>query len=80
MGASNNDNNTSLMHHCYYPMHTVSSGILQGDSPLRFALPLLTIQIALVLLATRTIAFVFKPIKQPRVLAEIIVILNNKFY
>ena len=64
---------SSLVKHCYKAMPAVSSGILQGDISLNFALPLLTLQIALVLLVTRTMAALFKPMKQPRVLAEIIV-------
>ncbi|MCO5601480.1 hypothetical protein L7F22_055601 [Adiantum nelumboides] len=57
---------------CYSPMPAVSNGILQGDLPFNYALPLLTLQIAVVLLITRTTAALFKPIKQPQVLAEII--------
>ncbi|KAI5054970.1 hypothetical protein GOP47_0030115 [Adiantum capillus-veneris] len=57
---------------CYPPMPAVSNGILQGDLPVNFALPLLTLQIAIVLLVTRTTAALFKPIKQPQVLAEIV--------
>eukprot|EP00250_Pteridium_aquilinum_P001750 c11966_g2_i1 orf=3-962(-) len=82
-------NNSSTPHRqCYPPMPAVSNGILQGDIPFNFALPLLTMQIAVVLLVTRSVAALFKPIKQPRVLAEIIggVLLGptalgrNKFY
>eukprot|EP00250_Pteridium_aquilinum_P003219 c13536_g1_i1 orf=65-2662(+) len=57
---------------CFPLMEAVSNGVLQGDVPLHFALPLLIIQIALVLFVTRSMAYLFKHIKQPRVLAEII--------
>ncbi|KAK7396503.1 hypothetical protein VNO78_17554 [Psophocarpus tetragonolobus] len=52
---------------------TSSEGAWQGDNPLSHALPLLIIQIILVLLVSRTLAFVLKPLRQPKVVAEIIV-------
>eukprot|EP00250_Pteridium_aquilinum_P017657 c23721_g2_i1 orf=191-2626(-) len=57
---------------CFPVREAVSNGVLQGDNPVKFALPLLIIQITIVLLVTRTMAWVFKPFRQPRVLAEII--------
>ncbi|KAG0622551.1 hypothetical protein M758_3G106100 [Ceratodon purpureus] len=53
-------------------MAATSNGVWQGDVPIHFALPLLIIQIVLVLCITRALAFVLKPLKQPRVIAEII--------
>ena len=61
---------------CYPIREAVSNGVLQGNNPINFALPLLIIQIAVVLLVTRTVALLFKPLRQPRVLAEIIVCRN----
>lgn len=57
---------------CFPFVEAVSNGALQGDNPIKFALPLLIIQIAVVLLVTRAMAMLFKPFRQPRVLAEII--------
>ncbi|KAI5067490.1 hypothetical protein GOP47_0018018 [Adiantum capillus-veneris] len=57
---------------CFPVREAVSNGVLQGDNPLKFALPLLIIQTTVVLLVTRTMAWLFKPFRQPRVLAEII--------
>ena len=37
-----------------------------------FAFPLLIVQICIVLIVTRTLAFLLKPLRQPRVIAEII--------
>lgn len=54
-------------------MSATSNGVWQGDVPVHFALPLLIVQIVLVLAITRALAFVLKPLKQPRVVAEIIV-------
>lgn len=57
---------------CVKLMKTSSNGVWQGDNPTEFAFPLLIIQICLVLLVTRTLAFLLKPLRQPRVIAEII--------
>ncbi|MCO5567862.1 hypothetical protein L7F22_021558 [Adiantum nelumboides] len=57
---------------CYVLPEVVSNGLLQGDIPTHFALPLLIIQITLVLALTRILAVLFKPLHQPRVLAEVI--------
>ncbi|XP_068651988.1 cation/H(+) antiporter 18-like [Aristolochia californica] len=59
-------------HACPTPMKPTSNGVFQGDNPLDFALPLAILQILLVLIVTRGIAFLFKPLRQPRVIAEII--------
>lgn len=57
---------------CVKLMKTTSNGAWQGDNPMDFAFPLLTVQICIVLLVTRTLAFLLKPLRQPRVIAEII--------
>ncbi|KAH7667810.1 Cation/H+ exchanger domain-containing protein [Dioscorea alata] len=49
-----------------------SSGVWQGDNPLNFAFPLLIIQTILVLLLSRSLALLFKPLRQPKVIAEIV--------
>ncbi|XP_039781171.1 cation/H(+) antiporter 19-like [Panicum virgatum] len=53
-------------------MKATSEGAWQGDSPLHFALPLITLQVCLVLVLTRGLAVVLRPLRQPRVIAEII--------
>jgi len=58
---------------CVKLMKTTSNGVWQGDNPMNFALPLLIVQICIVLFVTRTLAFLLKPLRQPRVIAEIIV-------
>ncbi|KAH6783366.1 cation/H+ exchanger 18 [Perilla frutescens var. hirtella] len=57
---------------CPAPMKATSNGVFQGDDPLHFALPLLIIQICLVLVLTRGLACLLRPLRQPRVIAEII--------
>ena len=58
---------------CRAPAKATSNGVFQGDNPIDFALPLLMVQICLVLVVTRTLAFLLKPLRQPRVIAEIAV-------
>lgn len=50
-----------------------SNGVFQGDNPLDFALPLAILQICLVIVVTRGLAFLLRSLRQPRVIAEIIV-------
>ncbi|KAM3231318.1 hypothetical protein ACQJBY_061469 [Aegilops geniculata] len=56
----------------YRPLKATSEGVWQGDNPLHFSLPLLIVQICLVLAVTRGLAFALRPLRQPRVIAEII--------
>ncbi|KAL5551896.1 hypothetical protein UlMin_002072 [Ulmus minor] len=53
-------------------MKATSNGVFQGDNPLDYALPLAILQICLVVLLTRILAFLLRPLRQPRVIAEII--------
>ncbi|EYU40046.1 hypothetical protein ABFS82_05G107800 [Erythranthe guttata] len=57
---------------CPPPMKAASNGVFQGDNPLHFALPLLIVQICLVVVLTRVLAYILRPLRQPRVIAEII--------
>lgn len=58
-------------------MKATSNGVFQGESPLNFALPLVILQICLVVTVTRSLAFLLRPMRQPRVVAEIIVSLQS---
>ncbi|PWA90550.1 cation/H+ exchanger 16 [Artemisia annua] len=53
-------------------MKATSHGVFQGDNPLHFALPLVILQMCLVLILTRALAYLLKPLRQPRVVAEIV--------
>ncbi|CAH2048296.1 unnamed protein product [Thlaspi arvense] len=53
-------------------MKATSNGVFEGESPLDFALPLVILQICLVVAVTRSLAFLLRPMRQPRVVAEII--------
>ncbi|XP_011022576.1 PREDICTED: cation/H(+) antiporter 18-like [Populus euphratica] len=57
---------------CPEPMKATSNGVFQGDNPLDYALPLAIVQICLVVLLTRILAFLLRPLRQPRVIAEIV--------
>ena len=58
---------------CPHPMKATSNGVFQGDNPLDYALPLAIVQIVLVIILTRLLALLLKPLRQPRVIAEIVV-------
>ncbi|WJX60256.1 Cation/H(+) antiporter 18 [Trifolium repens] len=64
--------NTTSGNVCPPPMKPASNGVFQGDHPLDYALPLAILQICLVLVVTRGLAYLLKPLRQPRVIAEIV--------
>ncbi|KAL6624807.1 hypothetical protein ACP70R_032128 [Stipagrostis hirtigluma subsp. patula] len=51
---------------------TSSNGVWQGDDPLHFAFPLLILQALLILVLSRVLAFLLRPLRQPKVIAEIV--------
>ncbi|WVZ95871.1 hypothetical protein U9M48_041580 [Paspalum notatum var. saurae] len=51
---------------------TSSNGVWQGDDPLHFAFPLLILQTLLILALSRLLAFLLRPLRQPKVIAEIV--------
>ncbi|EXC31016.1 Cation/H(+) antiporter 20 [Morus notabilis] len=53
-------------------IETSSDGAWQGDNPFHFAFPLLILQTILVLFISRFLAFLLKPLRQPKVIAEIL--------
>ncbi|XP_068306714.1 cation/H(+) antiporter 18-like [Pyrus communis] len=64
--------NTTVANACPAPMQATSNGVFQGDNPLDFALPLAILQICLVVALTRILAYLLRPLRQPRVIAEIV--------
>ncbi|GAU29459.1 hypothetical protein TSUD_227240 [Trifolium subterraneum] len=58
--------NTTSGNGCSAPMQSTSNGVFQGDNPLEYALPLAILQICLVLVVTRGLAYLLKPLRQPR--------------
>ncbi|XVF51387.1 hypothetical protein PTKIN_Ptkin04bG0181100 [Pterospermum kingtungense] len=63
---------TASASHCPSPMKATSNGVFQGDNPLDYALPLAILQVCLVVALTRILAFLLKPLRLPRVIAEIV--------
>ncbi|XP_010436112.1 PREDICTED: cation/H(+) antiporter 18-like [Camelina sativa] len=57
---------------CPAPMKATSNGVFQGDNPIDFALPLAILQIVIVIVLTRLLAYLLRPLRQPRVIAEVI--------
>lgn len=58
-------------------IQTSSDGAWQGDNPLDYAFPLLIVQTTLVLAVSRSLAFILKPLRQPKVIAEIVVSIRS---
>lgn len=58
---------------CYAPTMITTNGIWQGDNPLDYSLPLFILQLMMVVVLTRILVFILKPLKQPRVISEITV-------
>eukprot|EP00897_Mesotaenium_endlicherianum_P010605 jgi/Mesen1/9573/ME000065S08997 len=54
------------------PWKTTSNGAWSGDVPVHFSLPLLIVQLCLVLVISRVAALILRPLRQPRVIGEII--------
>lgn len=54
-------------------IRTSSNGVWQGDNPLDYAFPLLILQSTLILAVSRFLTLLFKPLRQPRVIAEMLV-------
>ncbi|KAK6942942.1 Cation/H+ exchanger, partial [Dillenia turbinata] len=53
-------------------IQTSSNGVWQGDNPLDYAFPLLIVQTVIVIALSRFLAFLLKPLRQPKVIAEIV--------
>ncbi|KAL9241447.1 hypothetical protein vseg_015560 [Gypsophila vaccaria] len=57
---------------CYAPTMITTNGVWQGDNPLDYSLPLFILQLTLVVITTRVLVFILKPLRQPNVIAEIL--------
>ncbi|MFQ6647529.1 hypothetical protein Gotur_021794 [Gossypium turneri] len=57
---------------CYSPTMITTNGVWQGDNPLDYSLPLFILQLTLVVVTTRLLVFILKPLRQPRVVSEIL--------
>jgi hypothetical protein len=66
------NNNTGVV--CYSPMLVSTNGIWKGINPLDYSLPLFILQMTIIVVMTRILVVLLKPFRQPRVIAEIMVI------
>ncbi|XP_077242105.1 cation/H(+) antiporter 15-like [Tasmannia lanceolata] len=57
---------------CYSSTMITTDGIWDGDDPLQYSLPLFILQLTLIVVTTRILVFILKPLRQPRVIAEIL--------
>nr|GMD98242.1 cation/H(+) antiporter 15 [Ipomoea batatas] len=55
---------------CYAPTMITTHGIWQGDNPLDYSLPLFILQLTIIVVTTRILVFILKPLRQPRVISE----------
>lgn len=67
------DNTTEPITYCYRPDNIVGGGVWQSKPFYSFSLPVLLWQMVLVVAISRGLAFLLKPLRQPRVIAEILV-------
>jgi len=65
---------------CYAATMITSEGVWNKQNPLNYSLPLFLLQLVLVLVVTRLFVYVLKPIRQPRVISELMVSPFNIFY
>ncbi|KAL6580226.1 Cation/H(+) antiporter 15 [Orobanche minor] len=68
--GTNNKTDQTIV--CYAPTMITTNGIWQGDNPLDYSLPLFILQLTLVVVTTRILVFALKPLRQPRVISEIL--------
>lgn len=54
-----------------HPPHTF--GIFYGENPLQFSFPLVLLEISTIIAISRLIRYILKPLRQPRVISEILV-------
>lgn len=58
---------------CYKPTMITTTGIWEGEDPLKFSLPLFVLQLTVIVVTSRLLTFLLRPLRQPRIVAEIIV-------
>ncbi|KAF8413591.1 hypothetical protein HHK36_001583 [Tetracentron sinense] len=57
---------------CYEPTVISTAGIWQGTSPLQYSSILFVVQVTLIVVITRSLVFLLKPLRQPRIVFEIL--------
>ncbi|KAF6137657.1 hypothetical protein GIB67_001511 [Kingdonia uniflora] len=57
---------------CFASSMISTNGVWQGDDPFEYSLPLFILQLMLIVLITRILIFLLKPLRQPKVISEIL--------
>ncbi|KAE8697404.1 Cation/H(+) antiporter 15 [Hibiscus syriacus] len=57
---------------CYGPKTLNTNGAWIGDSPLDYSIPIIILQMMIVVATTRLIVFILRPLRQPRVVSEVL--------
>lgn len=50
-----------------------SFGVFYGENPLKFSFPLILLEVSFVIVITHVVRFILKPLRQPKVISQIIV-------
>lgn len=58
---------------CFNPRSTTAGGVWQGETLFDYSFPRFILQLLLIVLLTRVVALLLRPLHQPRYLANIIV-------
>ncbi|KAK9134623.1 hypothetical protein Syun_013953 [Stephania yunnanensis] len=58
---------------CYAPAMLTTTGVWQGNDPLDYTVPTFILHLALAISINRILIFLMKPLRQPRVIADILV-------
>ncbi|KAF6141827.1 hypothetical protein GIB67_001953 [Kingdonia uniflora] len=57
---------------CFASSMISTNGVWQGDDPFEYSLPLFILQLMLIVVITRILIFLLKPLRQPKVISEIL--------
>ncbi|KAL6013181.1 Cation/H(+) antiporter 15 [Asimina triloba] len=57
---------------CYTPSMMLSNGVWSGESPMAFTIPVFVVQLTIIIVTSRILVFVLRPLRQPRVVSEIL--------
>ncbi|KAF6156306.1 hypothetical protein GIB67_009603 [Kingdonia uniflora] len=57
---------------CFASSMKSTNGVWQGDDPFEYSLPLFILQLMLIVVITRILIFLLKPLRQPKVISEIL--------
>ncbi|CAI9107071.1 OLC1v1006352C1 [Oldenlandia corymbosa var. corymbosa] len=63
-----------ISHLCHemHPAHPFGIGVFYGDDPFRYSIPIMLLEISMLIVIIRILRFVLKPLRQPRIVSEIL--------